>query len=241
MDLKELESGVDPKIHWYYQSKKIPLVNYVKKVYNEMKIPLMLVDVGSGSGFFMYELLEQIPELITKIYLVDIGYSEEEMAVTKNQIIEKTRALPVNIENAVVVMMDVLEHLDDDYLMLAAIKKNASGNNNHFFITVPAFMSLWSGHDVYLGHYRRYTGNSLNKLLAASKYHKQSTYYIYGAIFPLVWLARKFARKNEHPESDMKPSGTLVNGILKTVCFIEMPFRKANKLAGVSVVAEGKI
>ncbi|MEP7128141.1 MAG: methyltransferase domain-containing protein [Chitinophagales bacterium] len=241
MDLKELESGVDPKIHWYYQSKKIPLVNYVKKIFNEKKIPLTLIDVGSGSGFFMYELQEQIPELISKIYLVDIGYSNEEIAATRNQFIEKTLSLPPIIENSVVVMMDVLEHLEDDYAMLSSIKKNTAGNNNHFFITVPAFMSLWSGHDVYLGHYRRYTGASLNSLLSKSDYHKESTYYIYGSIFPLVWLSRKFATKKEHPESDMKPSGALVNGILKGICSLEMPFRRINKLAGVSVVAEGKI
>ena len=32
MDLKELESGVDPSTHWYYQSKKIPLIRFVKKI-----------------------------------------------------------------------------------------------------------------------------------------------------------------------------------------------------------------
>lgn len=241
MDLKELESGVDPRTHWYYQSKKIPLINYVKKVFNEQKIPLTLIDLGSGSGFFMYELQEQIPEMISKIYLVDIGYTSEEIAATSNQLIEKTISLPAKIENAVVVMMDVLEHLEDDHGMLNAIKKNASGNNNHFFITVPAFMNLWSGHDVYLGHYRRYTSSTLNQLLLSSNFKKQSTYYIYGAIFPLVWLSRKLSSKKEKPESDMKPSGALVNGTLKAICSLEMSLRKVNKFGGVSVVAEGII
>lgn len=240
MDLKELESGVDPKTHWYYQSKKIPLVKYVKKVFNKKKNPLTLVDVGSGSGFFMYELLEAVPEMISKIYLVDIGYSEEEILTTKNQVIEKTLSLPSKIENAVVVMMDVLEHLEDDHAMLNAIKKNSTGDN-HFFITVPAFMELWSGHDVYLGHYRRYTLKTLNNLLSTASFKRDKLYYIYGAIFPMVWLSRKLSGKKENPESDMKPMNPLINGLLKTICSVEMPFSKANKLAGVSVVAEGII
>ncbi len=241
MDLKELESGVNPKIHWYYQSKKIPLVKYVKKVYNECKIPLTLIDVGSGSGFFMYELLEQVPSMISKVYLVDIGYTDDEVAATVNNLVEKTHSLPPNIQNAVVIMMDVLEHLEDAHAMLHAIKKNTSGSNNHFFITVPAFMNLWSGHDVYLGHYRRYTSTTLRRLLADCSYGKQSIYYLYGSIFPLVWLARKFASKKENPESDMKPAGSLANAVLKTVCTLEMPFRRVNVIAGVSVVAEGTI
>ena len=166
MDLKELESGVDPKTHWYYQSKKIPLIAFVKKIFQKKRIPLTLIDVGSGSGFFMYELQDAVPEMISKIYLVDIGYSEEEILATKNQRIEKTKSLPDKIENAIVVMMDVLEHLEDDHAMLKAIKEKSAGEN-YFFITVPAFMSLWSGHDVYLGHYRRYTLALLRWLMCA--------------------------------------------------------------------------
>ena len=241
MDLKELESGVDPKKHWYYQSKKIPLVNFVKKIFNQKKIPLTLVDVGSGSGFFMYELLETVPEMIKKIYLVDIGYSEEEIQSTKNKLVEKTISLPTTIENAIVVMMDVLEHLENDTNMLNAIKRNTKDSDSHFFITVPAFMSLRSGHDIYLGHYRRYTLKTLEKLLSSVNYKTLSAYYIYGFIFPAVWLIRKFSTGNKNPASDMKPSGSLINGTLKLICSAEMPLRKLNKLAGVSVVAEGTI
>lgn len=241
MDLKELESGVDPKNHWYYQSKKIPLVRFVKKVFNQKKKPLTLVDVGSGSGFFMYELLEQVPQMIKKIYLVDIGYREDEILASKNQLVEKTDSLPPKIENAIVVMMDVLEHLESDSGMLQAIKQNTTDRDSHFFITVPAFMSLRSGHDIYLGHYRRYTLKTLNKLLASVHFNATGSYYIYGSIFPAVWLTRKVFAGNKKPASDMKPAGKLINGMLKLICTAEMPFRKVNKMAGVSVVAEGVI
>ena len=239
MDLKELESGVDPGKHWYYQSKKIPLISYVKKVFSKKNVPLTLIDVGSGSGFFMYELYEEIPEMISKVFLVDIGYSDEEITVSQGNVIEKTRSLPAEIENAVVVMMDVLEHLEDDIGMLKAISNNSKGENN-FFITVPAFMDLWSGHDVYLGHYRRYTKNTLALLLKNASYKKDGIYYIYGAIFPLVWMARKMSGKRDVPQSDMKPVSSFLNASLKTICSVEMNFRRMNLLGGVTVVAEGR-
>lgn len=241
MDLKELESGVDPNIHWYYQSKMIPLEKYVRKVFSETGTPLTLVDVGSGSGFFMHELLKKIPGMIKKIYLVDIGYTADEIQATQYQLIEKTTTIPDQIDQAVVVMMDVLEHLERDNDMLLKIREHAAGGSNRFFITVPAFMDLWSDHDVYLGHYRRYTLSSLRQLLSSASYNLESGYYIYSLIFPLVWLARKFRKHSDKPESDMKPAGAVVNSILKLVCKMEMPFRRWNRLAGVTVVAEGKI
>lgn len=239
MDLKELESGVDPKTHWYYQSKKIPLVAFVKKIFNTRKKPLTLIDVGSGSGFFMYELYDEIPDMISKIYLVDIGYTPDEILPTKNQVIEKMDLLPARIENAIVVMMDVLEHLEEDHRMLRDIREKAKGEN-YFFITVPAFKDLWSGHDVYLGHYRRYTKKTLSALLLNSSWHKDHVYYIYGIIFPLVWVARKFFRRNNVPESDMKPVNPLANSLLKAICSFELNLRRMNTIAGVTVVAEGK-
>jgi hypothetical protein len=240
MDLKELESGVDPGTHWYYQSKKIPLIDFVKKVFKKNKTPLTLIDVGSGSGFFMYELDKAIPEMISKVYLVDIGYTEEEIALTSGQKIEKTLSLPDQIENAVVVLMDVLEHLRDDHAMLKAIKQRSAGEN-FFFITVPAFMTLWSRHDVYLGHYRRYTKQTLQSLLSSSGFETDAVYYLYGAIFPAVWLARNIRKKNVSAESDMKPMSPFVNSALKMICTAEMFTRKLNLIAGVTCTAEGKI
>jgi hypothetical protein len=240
MDLKELEQGVDPKTHWYYQSKKLPMLRFIKEVYAKTKKPITLIDLGSGSGFFMYEAYEEIPQLIEKIYLVDIGYSQGEIDATRNQLIEKTLSLPNKIENGLVVMMDVLEHLPDDKAMLQDIKSRSVGVN-HFFITVPAFKQLWSGHDVYLGHYRRYTIPMLKKTLKESKINIKRSYYLYGTIFPLVWLVRKVSNKTYKPKSNMKPTAAPVNALLKWWNTVEAKSSRINKLFGVTCVAEGEI
>jgi hypothetical protein len=46
-------------------------------------------------------------------------------------------------------------------------------------------------------------------------------------------------KSNSKSDSDMKPMSPIINGILKTVCAVETPFRKINRIAGVSCVAEG--
>lgn len=244
MDLKELESGVDPKTHWYYQSKKIPLFRYFEKVAARENQKLTVVDFGSGSGFFAYELLEAYPDKIEKVLLVDIGYSEAEMAATRGQMVEKMHYIPEGLNHCIVVMMDVLEHIEDDYAILKIIR-DAVGPDSYFFITVPAFMSVWSSHDVYLGHYRRYTIPMVKKLLDHHHCPIERQYYIYGSIFPLVWMVRKVKKNTadmENPESsDMAPLPGPVNGLLKMYNSFEMNFRGINKLFGLTCVAEGKL
>lgn len=240
MDLKELEQGVDPKTHWYYQTKKVPMLRFIREVYKKIGKPVTLIDLGSGSGFFMYEAVEELGEMIGQIYLVDTGYTQEEIADTKGKKFQKQHLLPDVIENAVVVMMDVLEHLPDDKAMLDQIKQRSKGVN-YFFITVPAFKSLWSGHDVYLGHYRRYTTKMLRAVLSASQFSTKRSYYLYGLIFPLVWLVRRLNNKTHTPKTSLKPANSVVNSVLKQINRQEAKLSRVNTLFGVTCVAEGVI
>jgi SAM-dependent methyltransferase len=242
MDLKELEAGVNPEVHWYYQSKILPLISYTRKLLTN-GVPLTIVDVGSGSGFFAISLEKEFRDKIKKVYLVDINYTVEEIAATKNDKIQKTLRIPNEIENGLVILMDVLEHLEDDLKMLQDIKAASKGNNNHFFITVPAFYSLWSGHDVYLGHYRRYKIDTLNKVLNEAKYNIENTYYLYGSLFPMVWTVRKMQNmlKQKEATSNMKPFSPLLNKVLLGITSIDMKLATANKVFGVSCVSQGRV
>lgn len=241
MDLKELENGVNPDVHWYYQSKKLPLFDYAKKLVGRGQ-PLTIVDVGAGSGFFALELEKHYTTAIAKVYLVDIGYSEAELAATKGQKIEKVLAIPPVIENGLVLLMDVLEHLPDDLAMLKSIKQACVGEGNHFFITVPAFRSLWSGHDVFLGHYRRYRIPMLREVLEKASFRHIKNYYLYGSLFPLIWAVRRLNNlRQKEAASNMQPSNPVVNRVLLGLTSAEMKLTASNKLFGVTCVAEGKI
>jgi hypothetical protein len=141
-----------------------------------------------------------------------------------------------------VVMMDVLEHLENDKEMLDEIVTNSMGQN-YFFITVPAFKSLWSAHDVYLCHYRRYTISSLKKVLLDCNYKIFSTYYLYGILFPLVWLSRKISNllPDKEVKSEMKPLHPVINKTLFSICSLDANYLTKNKLRGVTCIAYGKI
>ena len=241
MDLRELENGVNPDKHWYYQSKIQPLIAYTRKLLQ--KVPsLTIIDIGSGSGFFAINLEKEFGDKIKKVCLVDINYTAEEIAATKGKKIEKMLYIPDRIENGLVILMDVLEHLEDDLGMLVNIKKNSIAGSNHFFITVPAFLSLWSNHDVALGHYRRYKIDTLNKVLNEAKYSINNTYYLYGSLFPMIWTVRKLGSKNKDTsKSDMQSFSPMVNKILYGISSLDMKVASMNKMFGVTCLAEGVI
>ncbi len=237
MDLKEQKNKINLKTHWYYQSKKLPLLNFFEKKSRGKKITV--IDIGAGSGFFAKELFYNYLDIIQKIYLVDKNYTSQETLFSKNQLIKKQTKVPQSIDNSFLIMMDILEHLSDDLSFLKDINKKINGEN-YFFVTVPAFMSLWSGHDDFLEHYRRYTLKSLKTTLESAGFQIENIYYIYGLILPFVWLKRKIFT-SQRIKSDLSPLPAFLNNLLKNICCWEMNFSKFNKLGGVSCVAEGRI
>lgn len=60
---------------------------------------------------------------------------------------------------------EVLEHIADDRAALAELHRVLKPAGL-LFVTVPAYMFLWSEHDEALDHYRRYSGGQLRRGLA---------------------------------------------------------------------------
>jgi SAM-dependent methyltransferase len=63
-------------------------------------------------------------------------------------------------EADVVLLMDVIEHVEDDFELLSRVLGPLRAGA-HVLITVPADPALWSPHDVSFGHWRRYEAERL--------------------------------------------------------------------------------
>ena len=240
MDLRESKTGVDESKHWYYETKSILLLRYFEKCVAQEAGRLNLLDIGAGSGFFSQLMLQRVGACVGRVVLVDNAYSPEETSGNVSGGIERVTALPRTISNSFILMMDVLEHLPDDGAFLADIRDRTEGRN-YFFATVPAFDSLWSSHDEFLGHYRRYSRNRLVDVLRRKGYVVERAYYLYASIFPLVFLLRKLRPKSAPLKSDLRPAGPLVNALLKSVIGAEARVARVNTLFGLTAIAEGYI
>ncbi|SEM38986.1 Methyltransferase domain-containing protein [Pseudomonas sp. ok272] len=233
MDLKEtdiLGSRIDQ--HWYYASKAAA----TRRVLGDTSFRTIL-DVGAGSGFFSHHLLSHTSA--SEAWCVDISYDADSDADSD----ASTAGKPVHYRRAIdavdadlVLLMDVLEHVDDDVgLLKAYVDKVPSGSR--FLMTVPAFQFLWSGHDDFLEHKRRYTLTQLETVARDAGLTVQQGAYYFGLVFPIAATLRLLPNgaQPSPPRSQLKQHHWLVNAALKTLCSIERPFMKANRLAGLTV------
>jgi 2-polyprenyl-3-methyl-5-hydroxy-6-metoxy-1,4-benzoquinol methylase len=137
-----------------------------------------------------------------------------------------------------VLMMDVLEHVDDDATLLQDyVSKVASGTR--FFITVPAFKFMWSEHDDFLEHKRRYTLGQLESLVRDADLAIEKGSYYFGLVFPLAFMDRMLSnilpRPDKSPHSHLKQHSKLVNSMLTNICKLELPLISINRFVGLSV------
>ena len=221
MDLKEI-SLVNPETNWYYQAKSFAIKSLIQKYTIKTTD---IVDVGAGSGFFGKTLLAEFPE--SNLICVDTNYEEERIESPKLKFVKNSHKVNGNLY----LFIDVLEHVDDDYA-LAREYIDKAPVNSAIIITVPAFMFLWSGHDVFLEHKKRYTKKELEKLCNNLQIEKLESGYLFATIFPLEYLVRKITRVNNN-QSSMREFHPILNSLLKISCKFEHRYLR-NPLFGLS-------
>jgi 2-polyprenyl-3-methyl-5-hydroxy-6-metoxy-1,4-benzoquinol methylase len=226
MDLKEEDIlGADIGHHWYYRSKAVALRRLVGALDARR-----ILDVGAGSGFFSRHLLAGTGA--QSALCVDIGYpSDRDDSEGGKPVLYRRDTGPTDCD--LVLMMDVLEHVDDDRgLVRHYAAKVPSGA--HFLVTVPAFRFLWSGHDVFLEHKRRYRLGEIETTMRDAGLQVVRGAYYFGFVFPLAAAVRLATRNTTEPRSSLRKHDALTNGILGALCAAELPLFPINRLAGLS-------
>jgi 2-polyprenyl-3-methyl-5-hydroxy-6-metoxy-1,4-benzoquinol methylase len=231
MDLKELES-VDPTSHWYYQSKLRALEHAATRF---SASPKSLLDVGAGSGFFAEQLATRVGA--GEVVCVDPNYGEAELGMRGNVRFVRDLSGVDSHQFDLVLFIDVLEHVVDD----AALLRQYCGelrSGSLVLMTVPAFQSLWSGHDVFLEHVKRYRLAQLHDVASRAGLRILHEQYLFAALFPAAWVLRRLKRSTE-PQSDLKTIGPVLNTVLRSYFTLEGRLRW-NRVAGLTafVVAE---
>ncbi len=233
MDLRELQNQKDFNDHWYYVSK----ARAIRVLLNRIEFRSIL-DVGAGSGILSKLLLETTAA--TEACCVDTGYIEESEEFFLGKRILRTKAIDRS-DAELVLLLDVLEHVRDDISFVREYAGKVSPGTQ-FVISAPAYQSLFSTHDVFLGHYRRYTASSLEACIRAGGLTILRTRFFFLFILPTVACMRLISRlrmkatKSEAVSSDLKSHGKLTNRALIQAHRLESAFFRFNRFAGLSVL-----
>jgi len=229
MDLRE-GGRIDPERHWYYQAKARAVEAELAR---RGTTTGTLLDVGAGSGFFARYLLDA--GMATTAVCVDPNSSAQDLARSDERL-RFVREIP-DESFAAVLMLDVLEHVEDDVqLFHDGIARLEPGGT--FIVTVPAFMSLWSGHDEYLLHFRRYRRAGLRAVIEHSEVQLHTLRYLFGALFPIAFVLRRLRRRSAEAASDLTEVPGWLNALLLRWFTFEHRFLK-QRLFGLSVLAVG--
>jgi SAM-dependent methyltransferase len=230
VDVKEegLIKG-DIRVHWYYRAKLTAL----RAITRDFK-PSSVLDVGGGLGFFSRALLKETE--LTAATCIDPGYTVDRDETVAGKSL-RFRRQSHSSDADLVLMMDVVEHVPNDVDLVAEYAAKVRPGT-HFVVTVPAFSWLWSDHDVFLEHYRRYTLPGIERTLRAGGLRIERGCYFYAALLPLVAAQRICGNvlhgRNFAPRSGMREYGAFLNTLLWTICRLELPVFAANRVAGLT-------
>lgn len=170
----------------------------------------VVLDIGCGDIFVAQSLATIYPKV--QFICIDIAFTQTMIETMKAQIYTSNIYLFSSIHEAksmmhipkvdVVLLLDVIEHIENDISFLKHLKTQNADllNEAYWFITVPAFQKLFCQHDVFLGHYRRYTNAMLKRHLKLAGFRVfVLNYFFISLLFPRILkvIAEKiFSNKN---------------------------------------------
>jgi len=230
MDLKEEEIlGNEVGSHWYYLAKSSALLRNLSG-----QKAREVLDIGAGSGFFSKILLRETG--VASATCVDIGYTRDWDESCHGKMISFRRAIGESHAD-LVLAMDVIEHVADDVGLLKSYVDLVKPGTR-FVVSVPAFNFLWSAHDVFLEHHRRYTLATLEAAMRNAGLEIDWSHYYYATVFPLAAAVRLLERaksiRASAPKSQLKKHSWFVNAVFSVVLAIERPFMRSNRLFGLT-------
>jgi SAM-dependent methyltransferase len=148
---------------------------------------IRVLDVGCGDGFICREVSRRSD--VQAVDGVDVNLTEQEVDALRSKddkvvYYNAYRDLPPGRYN-LVLLMDVLEHVREDSRFLAEIVDRYLEKGGHLIVTVPAFPFLYSRHDAFLAHYRRYARKQLVRLVRDANLFCVRSGYLFLSLLPI--------------------------------------------------------
>jgi hypothetical protein len=200
------------------------------------KYPLhAAADIGAGDCFFASKLAALVSG---PVYAADKEYSEKPEPVEGICRVNAVSGIPELTGG--MILMDVLEHIGDDSSFLAGVLEKTA-DNGLVLVTVPAFQFLFSAHDVFLKHCRRYNRKRLLALLGSHNVRVKRCHYFYCSLFLARLLTLLPGKKNKRRQTGIGewpfPESGLVTRIVTAV--LNLDFHICAFFAGLHIYLPG--
>ncbi len=149
----------------------------------------MIFDIGGGNGFVAKGLINAGFECA----LIEPGISGASKAVERgidNVFCATVESIGIEKKSIPGIgLFDVIEHIEDDISFLKNLH-SLMVSGGRLYATVPAYNLLWSKEDEFAGHFRRYTKDSISKVLEKAGFKVEYATYFFRFLPPAIFAFR---------------------------------------------------
>jgi ubiquinone/menaquinone biosynthesis C-methylase UbiE len=210
--LTELHEDAAGRDHFIDVASRAHALAQVKRV--AATSPAVVLEVGCSSGYF----LEQLRAAMPQARIVGADYT----LGTLQKLGRRLRDIPLlhfDLTQCplpdqcvdVVVLLNVLEHIEDDEAAIAQVHRILR-HGGSAVIEVPAGSHLYDSYDRGLMHFRRYDMVDLEAKLRTAGLAITERSHLGFTLFPAFWLTKKLSRRRGR-NADPRPEGRVVGAI----------------------------
>jgi hypothetical protein len=198
MDLIERPGNVDRRHPWEVVRARF----FLRLIEKGGLLPVTdgVLDVGAGDAWFARQLRGLLPSP-TRLACWDTHYP----TVPSPDGAEDMLGIEFNAHKPAgkfggILMLDVIEHVEDDVAFVRDVVDGSLAPGGWVLVSVPAYQSLFSGHDRALKHFRRYAPAAIRGVLASGGLVVER----HGALFHglLTVRAAQVLRERYRPPTD---------------------------------------
>lgn len=178
-----------------------------------------LMEVGCGTGFVLSGIAGQFPGMRlvgSEIYTSGLAFAAQRLPEAELVQMD-ARNLPYVAEFDVVAAFDVIEHIEEDELVLQNIHR-AIKPGGGCLITVPQHMWLWSAVDEQACHQRRYDVAELHAKVSAAGFQIVRSTSFVSFLLPVMAFSR-FLQKDTPDNKADATEGLKISPLLNAMFF----------------------
>lgn len=178
--------------HWWFAAKHRIVLSMLQRAILGGSARPRVADLGCGCGRMLQLLADRYDATGVDASPLAVEFAKERNVTVVQGLLPDDLPLTPDTFDAVL-MLDVLEHLDDDVACAAAAGRLLKPGGA-FLLTVPAYQWLYGPRDIAHHHRRRYARAQLNSVLSRAGLRVQYCSYYNTLLFPLALLQRLIQR-----------------------------------------------
>jgi SAM-dependent methyltransferase len=218
--LAVLEDG-----NFWFESRNRLLIWALRHYFPDVKT---FLEIGCGTGFVLSGIQREFPDLTlhgSDIFSEGLVYAGDRVPAAMFFQMD-ARNIPFENEFDVIGAFDVIEHIEEDEIVLSSIFR-AVKSGGGIILTVPQHQWLWSKNDEIACHKRRYSKKELAAKVENAGFRILRLTSFVSFLFPLMAVSRLRWRLGT---TEQKDSGSelrqprLINSLLTRICDIERGF-----------------